>query len=163
MVKAANLSIGAAIGYGASMAMDQATGWYFGRQSEASRRREEEVAPGGAPVLVGRKLARLVGRDVSDEGAFKIGSLVHRSLGMTYGMAAAALARKGVAPLVAGVATGAAAFVVVDEAFLSAFFTPPPRAYPIESHLRGVVGHLAYGAAAGAMLSAAHRLGAVKR
>ncbi len=119
-----DLGVGAAIGYGASMAMDQATGWYFGRQSEASRRREEEVAPGGAPVLVGKKLARLVGRDVSDEGAAKIGSVVHRSLGMTYGMAAAALARKGVAPLVAGITTGAAAFVVVDEAFLSAFFTP---------------------------------------
>src|SRR3712207_126577 len=100
------LGVGAANGYGASMAMDQATGWYFGRQSEASRRREEEVAPGGAPVLVGKKLARLVGRDVSDEGAAKIGSVVHRSLGMTYGMAAAALAGKGVAPLAAGGATG---------------------------------------------------------
>ena len=158
-----DLGVGAAIGYGASMAMDQATGWYFGRQSEASRRREEEVAPGGAPVLVGKKLARLVGRDVSDEGAAKIGSVIHRSLGMTYGMAAAALARKGVAPLVAGIATGTAAFVVVDEAFLSAFFTPPPRAYPIESHLRGMVGHLGYGLAAGAMLSVARRLGAVRR
>ena len=43
---------------------------------------------------------------------------------MTYGMAAAVLARKGVAPLVSEVATRATAFVVVDEAFLSAFFTP---------------------------------------
>lgn len=162
MVKAANLSIGAAIGYASSMAMDKATGWYLGYQSEASRRREEEVAPGGAPVLVGKKLARLVGRDVSDEGAVKIGSLVHRSLGMTYGMAAA-LTRKDVAPLAAGVATGATAFLVVDEAFLSAFFTPPPWAYPIESHLRGVVGHLGYGLAAGAMLSVARRVGAVRR
>jgi hypothetical protein len=161
--KIRDLGVGAAIGYGASMAMDQATGWYFERQSKESRRREEEVAPGGAPVLVGKKLARLVGREVTDEQAAKIGSIVHRSLGMTYGMAAAALARKGVAPLAAGIATGAAAFVVVDEAFLSAFFTPPPRAYPIESHLRGAVGHLAYGAAAGAMLSAARRLGAVRR
>ena len=158
-----DLGVGAAIGYGASMAMDQATGWYFGRQSKESRRREEEVAPGGAPVLVGKKLARLVGRDVSDEGAAKIGFVVHRSLGMTYGMAAAALARKGVAPLAAGVATRATAFVVVDEAFLSAFFTPPPRAYPIESHLRGVVGHLAYGAAAGTMLAAVWGLGTIGR
>jgi hypothetical protein len=39
-------------------------------------------------------------------------------------MAAAVLARKGVAPLVSEVATRATAFVVVDEAFLSAFFTP---------------------------------------
>lgn len=155
------LAVGAAIGYGASRAMDRATGWYFGRQSEASRRREEQVAPGGAPVLVGRKLAGLVGRDVTDDQAARIGSVVHRVLGMTYGMTAAALARKGVAPLGAGIATGAVAFVVVDEAFLSAFFTPPPQAYPIESHLRGVMGHLVYGTAAGVMLAAVLRLGAI--
>src|SRR5215218_1522596 len=51
------ISIGAAIGYGASWAMDRATGWYLERQSETSKRREQEVAPGGAPVLAGRKLA----------------------------------------------------------------------------------------------------------
>ena len=154
-----DLGVGAGIGYGASMAMDQATGWYFERQSEASRRREEAVAPGGAPVLVGKKLAGLAGRKVSDEQAARIGLVVHRFLGMAYGAAAAELARKGVAPLMAGLATGAVAFVAVDEAFLSAFFTPPPQDYPIESHVRGVVGHLALGAAAGMMLSGARRLG----
>ena len=126
-----DLGIGAAIGYCSSRAMDKATSWYLERQSEASRRREEEVAPGGAPVLVGKKLARLVGRDVSDEGAAKIGSVVHRSLGMTYGMAAAALAGKGVAPLAAGGATGGAAFVVGGEAVLRAVF--PPRLGPTPS------------------------------
>jgi hypothetical protein len=49
------LGIGAAIGYGASWAMDQATGWYLERQSKASRRREDEIEPGGTPVLAGRK------------------------------------------------------------------------------------------------------------
>ena len=147
-----DLAIGAAVGYCSSRAMDQATSWYLQRQSEASKRREQEIARGGTPVLL-----------VTDEAAIRIGSVVHRSLGMAFGMAAAALARKGVTPLVAGVATGAAAFVVVDEAFLSAFFTPPPWAYPFESHLRGVVGHLGYGVAAGAMLSAARWLGAVSR
>jgi hypothetical protein len=158
-----NLGIGAAIGYCSSRAMDQATSWYLERQSQASRRREEEVAPGGAPVLVGKKLAGVGGREVTDEQAARIGSFVHRSLGMIYGMAAAALARTSVPPLRAGVATGAAAFVVVDEGVLSVFFTPPAWAYPLESHLRGVVGHLAYGTAAGMMLSAASWLGAVKR
>ena len=153
----------AAIGYGASMAMDRATDWYLGHQSKESRLREEEVAPGGAPVLVGKKLAGLVGRGVSDENAAKIGTMVHRAPGMTYGVTAAALSRTGVPPLVGGIATGTAAFVVVDEAFLSAVFAPPPWAYPIESHVRGVVGHLAYGTVTGAMLTAVRRLGAVSR
>jgi hypothetical protein len=157
-----DLGVGAAIGYGASMAMDRATDWYLGHQSNQSRLREEEVAPGGAPVLVGKKLAGLVGRGVSDENAAKIGTMVHRALGMTYGVTAAALSTTGVPPLVGGIATGTAAFVVVDEAFLSAVFTPP-WAYPIESHVRGVVGHLAYGTVTGAMLTAVRRLGAVSR
>ncbi len=83
-----DLGVRAAIGYGVSMAMDRATDWYLGHQSKESRLREEEVAPGGAPVLVGKKLAGLVGRGVSDENAAKIGTMVHRALGMTYGVAA---------------------------------------------------------------------------
>lgn len=157
-----DLCAGGAMGYGSSRVMDQATGWHLGRQTEASRRREEEVAPGGAPVLAGKKLARLVGREVTDADAARIGLFVHRSLGVQYGIAAAALVRAGIRPIWAGIMTGAAAFVLVDEGVNSAFFTPPPQAYPVESHLRGVVGHLAYGAVVGAMLTAARRLGAMR-
>lgn len=152
-----SLGIGAAIGYGASMVMDGATGWYWERQSKASRRREDEIAPGGAPVLAGRKLAGWVGREVTDDEAARIGFVVHRSLGVAYGVTAAALARAGKGPLRAGVAAGAAAFVLVDEGVVGALFTPPPWAYPVESHLRGAIGHLAYGVAAGALLAAARR------
>jgi hypothetical protein len=155
------LGIGAAIGYGASWAMDQATGWYLERQSKASRQREDEIEPGGTPVLAGRKLAGWVGRDVTDDEAGRIGFIVHRSLGVAYGMTAAALARAGARPVRVGITTGAVAFVLVDEGVVSTLFTPPPWAYPIESHLRGAVGHLAYGVAAGAMLAAAQRLGAL--
>jgi hypothetical protein len=145
------------------MAMDRATGWYLEQhQSKESRRREEEVAPGGAPVLAGRKLAGFVGREVSDQQAAKIGFVVHRTLGMSYGMAAATLVRAGVPPLVAGITTGTVAFLVVDEGVVSTLFTPPPWAYPLQSHLRGAVGHLAYGVAAGAMLAATRRLGVIR-
>ena len=157
-----DLAIGAAIGYCASRVMDRATDWYFEHQSEASRRREEEVAPGGTLVLAGRWLAKTLGRDVTDEEAERIGWVIHRVLGVTYGTAAAALARSGVSPLQAGIATGATAFVLVDEGFMSAFVTPPPWAYLPESHVRGIVGHLAYGGAVGAMLAVAHRLGALR-
>ena len=147
-----------AIGYCASKVMDRATGWYFEHQSETSRQREEKVAPGGAPVLAGKKIAHMVGREVTGEEAAKIGFSVHGSLAVAYGMVAAALVRSGIHPVRAGLLTGAAAFLLVDEGVNSALFTPPPWAYPIESHLRGVVGHLAYGIAAGAMLAVARRI-----
>ena len=83
---------------------------------------------------------------------------MHRSLGQGYGVAAAALAGAGVPPLAAGVASGMAGFLLVDEAANSLFFTPPPQAYPVESHLRGAVGHLAFGATLGVLLAVARRL-----
>ena len=101
-----DLGIGAAVGYGASAAMDVATGWYWERQKKASKLREDEIAPGGAPVLAGRKLAGWVGRKVTDEEAGRIGFVVHRSLGVTYGVAAAALVRSGMGPARAGMAAG---------------------------------------------------------
>ena len=61
-------------------------------------------------------------------------------------------------PLAAGVASGMAGFLLVDEAANSLFFTPPPQAYPVESHLRGAVGHLAFGATLGVLLAVARRL-----
>jgi hypothetical protein len=41
-----NLGVGAAIGYGASIAMDRASGWYLAHHSKKPRQREEEVTPG---------------------------------------------------------------------------------------------------------------------
>src|SRR5215207_6210810 len=136
------IGIGAAIGYCASRVMD--------------------IASGGTIVLAGRWLAGMLGRDVNDEEAERIGWVIHRVLGVTYATVATALTRAGVPPMRAGIATGATAFLLVDEGFMSAFVTPPPWAYHVESHIRGVVGHLALGGAVGAMLAVARRLGVVR-
>ncbi len=157
-----DLAFGAAIGYCASRVMDWTTTWYRERQGEASRRREDEVAPGGGLVLAGRALAGVVGREVTEEEAARIGLVVHRSLGVSYGITATALVRRGTGPLRAGLIAGTAAFLLVDEGVNSAFFTPPPQAYPVESHLRGIVGHLTYGVVAGALLATARRLGMMR-
>ena len=157
-----DLALGAVIGYCASRVMDRATTWYRGRQGEASRRREDEVAPGGGLVLAGRALAGAVGREVTEEEARRIGLVVHRSLGVSYGIAAAALGRRGTGPLRAGLIAGTAAFLLVDEGVNSAFFTPPPQAYPVESPLRWTVGHFTFGVVAGALLATAPPLGAIR-
>jgi hypothetical protein len=152
------LLVGAAAGYLASQVMDQATTWFYERQSDASKRRENELLPEGAPMASARKLARLVGAEPTDDQAGTIAATLHHSLGQLYGVVAAALARNGVPPLTAGLASGAAGFLLVDELANGLFFTPPPQAYPVESHLRGVVGHLTFGAATGVLLALARRL-----
>jgi hypothetical protein len=78
---------------------------------------------------------------------------VHRTFGTLYGMAAAALVNRGVRPMKAGLMTGAAAWAIVDEGTALPTFTD----YPVESHLRGVVGHATVGAVIGLLLSLVER------
>jgi hypothetical protein len=155
------LVVGAAAGYLASRVMDQATTWFYERQSDASKQREGELLPEGAPMASARKLAGLIGAEPTDDQTGTIATALHQSLAQLYGVVAAALTRRGVPPLRAGLASGAAGFLLVDELANSLFFTPPPQAYPVESHLRGVVGHLTFGATTGILLALARRLGLV--
>jgi hypothetical protein len=152
------LFVGAAAGVAAGQVMDRATTWFYERQSDASRRRENELLPEGAPMASARKLAGLIGAEPTDDQTGQLAAAMHRSLGQLYGVAAAALTRRGVPPVTAGVATGLGGFLLVDELANGLFFTPPPQAYPVESHLRGLVGHLTFGAATGVLLSVARRL-----
>ncbi|HEX3200594.1 MAG TPA: DUF1440 domain-containing protein [Actinomycetes bacterium] len=153
------LFVGAAAGYLAGQVMDKATTWFYERQSDASKQREGELLPEGAPLASARKLAGLIGAEPTDEQAGTIAATLHQGLGQLYGVVAAALTRRGVPPVRAGLASGAAGFLLVDELANSLFFTPPPQAYPVESHLRGLVGHLTFGATTGALLALARRLG----
>ena len=152
------LFVGAAAGVAAGQVMDWATTWFYERQSDASRQRENELLPEGAPMASARKLAGLIGAEPTDDQTGQLAAAMHRSLGQLYGVAAATLTRRGVPPVAAGVATGVGGFLLVDELANSLFFTPPPQAYPVESHLRGLVGHLTFGAATGFLLSVARRL-----
>ena len=153
------LVVGAAAGYLAGQVMDKATTWFYERQSDASKRRESELLPEGAPMASARRLAGLVGAEPTDDQAGTIASTLHQSLGQLYGVVAAVLTRRGRSPVTAGLASGAGGFLLVDELANGLFFTPPPQAYPAESHLRGVVGHLTFGATTGALLALARRLG----
>ena len=151
--------IGAAAGYGANRAMDVATAWFYGRQNEAAKEREEEVYPGGAILDAGRQIAAMM--KIADPGEDRIQQLgigAHRALGMTYGVVAATLVGFGVRPMKAGVLVGVAAFVLVDEIMNAVQLEPSPADFPIEAHLRGVVGHVTFGVALGTGLTLASPL-----
>ncbi len=100
-------------------------------------------------LQLGKQLGQASGRDLSDDSAKRVGVALHRTFGMSYGVAASLLARRGVSPLLAGPAMGTAAFVIVDEGTAISSFS----SYPIESPIRGVVGHGKFGLVAGLLLS----------
>ena len=152
------LFVGAAAGYLAGQVMDKATTWFYDRQSDASKQREQELLPEGAPVATARKLSGLIGAELTEDQTETLAQVMHQSLGQLYGVVAAVLTRRGVPPMAAGVASGMAGFLLMDELANSLFFTPPPQAYPVESHLRGIVGHLTLGVVTGALLALARRL-----
>ena len=152
------LFVGAAAGYVAGQVMDKATTWYYGRQSDESKRREQELLPEGAPVASARTLAGWIGAELPDHQLKTLALVLHQSLGQLYGVVAASMARRGTNPVAAGLASGAGGFLLVDELANGLFFTPPPQAYPVESHLRGAVGHLTFGATLGVLLAVARRL-----
>jgi hypothetical protein len=141
---------GAVAGYLANRTMDVVTTAFYQRQSEASKRREEELAAGGTLVQLGNQLGAAVGRDLDDRAAGRVGVGVHRLLGTTYGVLAAALVRRGTSPLRAGLTVTAVAWAVVDEGTA----LPLATSYPLVSHARGVVGHATMGLTIGAVLAA---------
>jgi uncharacterized membrane protein YagU involved in acid resistance len=58
-----------------------------------------------------------------------------------------------------GLAFGAAFFLIVDEVLNTALrLTPPPRAFPWQTHARGLGGHIAYGMTTELMLEGLDRV-----
>jgi hypothetical protein len=104
-------------------------------------------------VQVGKQVGQLAGRDLDDASAGRLGLALHRALGVTYGVLAVLLVRRGVRPVRAGLIVGAGAFLVVDEGTS----LPQLTDYPLESHLRGVVGHGTLGLVIGVLLALTRR------
>jgi hypothetical protein len=134
-------------GLWAAGAMNRTTTAFYKRQSEASRRREEEVSEGVAYAVVIQKAAALVGREVEPDRAERLGEAFHYAMGALLAPGYVVLRRQtGLRPVAAGLTLGLTVSVIVDEVANPLLgFTAPPRAYPLATHLRGLAGHVVYG------------------
>jgi hypothetical protein len=151
-------AIGATSGFVASFLMDGATNAFLRRQSEASVRRQDELAPGGAPAVLVRRTARVAGVDLSVERSQRYALVLHRTLASSYGLASAALVRPTRPPMLASLIATGAALALVDEGLSILRIVPAPQKWPWESHVRGVLGHLTLAVGIGALLALADRL-----
>src|ERR687892_31755 len=151
--------LGVGAGYLASKLMDRVTTAYQDRQSEASKQREKELQEEPAYVKAAERLAQIRGLDLDQQRAERLGLRLHRGLGLSGGVTGGLLVARGMNPLGAGLLSGLGLWLVIDEganAFLG--LTPPPNAYPRETHVRGLVGHFAYGGAIGLLLALGNAL-----
>ena len=150
--------IGIGAGYLASRLMDKVTTAYQERQSGDSRRREKELQEVPAYVKAAERLAEIGGQNLDQERAERLGLRLHRGLGLSGGVIAGLLVARGMNPWAPG-STGFGLWLLVDEGANALFgLTPPPTAYPRETHVRGLLGHLTYGGALGALLAVANAL-----
>lgn len=143
----ADLATGVAAGYVALGVMDLVTGRLYALAPEADKEKEKAVSPGVAYTVAARKTAALVGLSLSDGRATLVGSVYHYLMGLGWAPVYLLLRRAVRLPaLAAGLLTGLGLWAGFDEGLVPALgFSAPNRAYPLSTHLRGLVGHLAYG------------------
>jgi hypothetical protein len=162
LTKEVLLGTGAALA--ATKVMDRVTTAYQERQSETSKRRERELQQEPAYTKAAEKLAEVRGEAIDQDRAEQLGERLHLGLGVSGGVMAGFLAARGMNPLGAGILTGLGIWLVVDEGANAVLgLTPPAPAYPRETHIRGLLGHLAYGGTLGALLGLGTLLFARKR
>ncbi|PYG01723.1 hypothetical protein SAMN05216184_101187 [Georgenia satyanarayanai] len=136
-------------GVGASWVMNRATTAFQARQSAESRRREEEASSDVAYAALVQQAAALVGGRLDPGTAERLGLAFHYAMGTALVPGYVLLRRRlGLRPVPAGLVLGLSVSVVVDEvANPLVGSAAPPGDYPLASHLRGLVGHVAFGLA----------------
>jgi hypothetical protein len=150
-----DLAIGSAAGLGATVVMEYASSWLYEHvESEAARRREEELRDAMPTVVLARKLHGKLGGGLGDEAVDKLGERLHFGFGAVWGPVYALLRRRTrLSPLKLGLLLGTGVSLAFDEGLTpAAGLSPPNRAFPWQTHARAYVAHLVFGAALAAMM-----------
>lgn len=139
---------GAIAGAAATWIMDRVTNYMYRHENLGARQLEDRARHGQtAYETAAEKVGRLLGRELDKKERRRLGTAIHWSLGIVAGMAYGAFGRRIPAfRRGGGGAFGTTFWAAVDEGLVSLLgLTPPPRAFPWETHARGLAGHLAYG------------------
>jgi hypothetical protein len=140
---------GAIAGAVATFVMGKVTTVMYQREDRSARRREDEARSGKTAYgVAAEKGARLLGKSLNQERDAKTGEAIHWALGIGAGAAYAVLRRRfNAVGRAAGFGFGTAFWALIDEALVPALgLTPGPRAFPWQTHARGLAGHLTFGA-----------------
>ena len=127
---------------------------------EDVKEHEERLRPEPTSRVAARKAAEALGYRLDGRRLELATTAVHYGLGLSWGPVYGLLRRHGgMRPLSAGFTTGAAMSLVMDVALVPALgLSPPNRAFPAVTHVRGFLNHLAYGAATALTAEAVYRL-----
>jgi hypothetical protein len=139
---------GAIAGAVATWVMGKVTTTLYEREDRWARRQEDDARQGKTAYgAAAEKAARAVGASLGDRQRERLGSALHWALGIGAGAAYAVLRRRVESiGRAAGFGFGTAFWAAVDEGLVPALgLTPGPRAFPWQTHARGLAGHLTFG------------------
>ena len=118
----------------------------------------------GSPAQVGREVADSVGVDIPDTAAGVTDDVVHWGTGVVWGIGGSLLATAtGVEPIVAGLASGAAAFATAYTVLPALGVYDPIWEYDGKTLSKDASAHALYGAATGVALAVLGAVGAAVR
>lgn len=139
---------GAIAGAVATWVMGKVTSYMYERETPQIRGAEDRVRGGKTAYgVAAEKAADSLGKSLDDRQRQQYGSAIHWALGIGAGSVYAVLRRRvDTFGKSAGTAFGTMFWVVMDEGLVSALgLTPPPGAFPWQTHARGLAGHLTFG------------------
>jgi len=128
--------------------MDLVTTAMFDRQDPKVTKREEKARPNNQPALTNLvdRLAEQTGAELTQEQSESLVSILHYALGVVPGAIYGVLRGVPLARSVNGAFYGVALWAINDEYLNTRLgLAGPFDAYPAETHLRGLVGHLVLG------------------
>jgi hypothetical protein len=145
---AADLVKGALAGAVATGVMDRLTTVLYEKEGQGTRHREDTARAGRTAYdAAAERAAAMMGKQLNDRQRQRMGQAVHWTLGVGAGVTYALLRHRvpGLRRL-GGAKFGTAFWATVDEGLVAALgLTPPPQAFPFQTHARGLIGHLAFG------------------
>jgi hypothetical protein len=139
---------GAIAGAVATWVMGKVTGALYQREDRWARRREDDARSGKTAYgVLAEKAAGAMGATLNDQSREHYGAAAHWALGMGAGAIYAVLRRRFHAVgRAVGMGFGTMFWAAVDEGVVPALgLTPGPRAFPWQTHARGLAGHLTFG------------------
>jgi hypothetical protein len=147
-----DLALSAAAGYAGTKAMEPVSMKLYQMESEQDRAREDAARPGPPFRVAAEKLTKVFGLKLSEQQIDRLSMAFHYGLAIQWAPLYPLLRRRTkLGPLAAGLATGTAMSVIADELMTPAFgFSAPNLDYPLVTHARAYVAHLAFGLAVAA-------------
>ncbi|HEX6507992.1 MAG TPA: DUF1440 domain-containing protein [Chloroflexota bacterium] len=143
-----DVGIGLASGQAGNLVMDRVTTILQEKEPQLAKEQEAKVSPGISYNIAARQLSERAGLHLSDEQVSRLGSVFHTGLGLAGGELYVLLRRvTSMRPVPAALTMSMVLFLGVDEGLTPLMgWSTPPNAYPLATHLRGLIGHLSLGA-----------------